>query len=361
MDTKERKPAQRRAKTAPGKGNRRKPAAAAPARRRKDSRSAETGQRRQRKAALRQPRRTPQQNKRVVKAPREDIPGVIYTMPAPLHRGKFLMRLVTVAAVVVALMMAISIFFRVDTVSVLGAQKYTPWDVSQASGIQEGDGLLTLSKARVAGKIRMALPYVDEVKISVTLPGTVNIEIKELQVTYAIAAQDNSWWLIAADGDVVKQIETSEAAGFTRIFGVQADAPRTDAKVTAAADQIPETEPPQETEEGQIDQTQPGEELTLPTQMMETNAQRLDAALSIMQSLERNGVIGQIASVNVQSLSDLSLQYGQRFQVRLGTAENLDYKIRYMNQAISQMEDYQTGQLDVSFEYGEEGIFTPEA
>lgn len=355
MDTKERTPARKRRAAPAGRTNQRR-GSAAPAKRRVSPKASALQKRTQRKQAVAQ-RKRPVQPPRVVKAPREDIPGVVYTMPKPLHRGKFLMRLVTVAAVVVALMMAISIFFRVDTVSVLGAQKYTAWDVSQASGIQVGDGLLTLSKARVAGKIQMALPYVDEVKISVTLPGTVNIEIKELQVTYAIAAQDNSWWLIAADGDVVKQIEPSASSGFTRIFGVQADAPRTDAKVTAAADQLP-TEQTDATEEGE---SQPGEELTLPTQVMETNVQRLDAALSILQSLERNGVIGQIASVNVQSLSDIQLQYGQRFQVRLGTAENLDYKIRYMQQAISQMEDYQTGQLDVSFEYGEEGIFTPEA
>lgn len=360
METKERKRTQRPGKAAPGRSNqRRRPAAAQARQRREDPKASLTRQRRQRKTDLQ--RKRSQQSKRVVKAPREDIPGVVYTMPKPLHRGKFLLRLVTVAAVVAALMMAISIFFRVDTVSVLGAQKYTPWDVSQASGIQEGDGLLTLSKARIAGKIKMALPYVDEVKINVTLPGTVNIEIKELQVTYAIAAQDNSWWLIAANGDVVKQIETSAASGYTRIFGVQADAPRTDAKVTAAADQIPEETQTEATEEGQIPETQPGDGVTLPTQVMETNAQRLDAALSILQSLERNGVIGQISSVNVQSLSEIQLQYGQRFQVRIGTTENLDYKIRYMNQAISQMEDYQTGQLDVSFEYAEQGVFTPEA
>ena len=360
MDTKERNAARRPRKAPAGKTNQRRRATATTRQHREEPNAAAARQRRQRKAAVQQ-RRRPAQVKRVVKAPREDIPGVVYTMPKPLHRGKFLMRLVTVAAVVVAMMMAISIFFRVDTVRVLGAQKYTPWDVSQASGIQEGDGLLTLSKSKVAGKIHMALPYVDEVKISVTLPGTVNIEIKELQVTYALAAQDNSWWLIAADGDVVQQIETSAASGYTRIFGVQADAPRTDAKVTAAADQIPEQTEPEPTEEGEISESQPGADLTLPTQVLETNAQRLDAALSILQSLERNGVIGQIASVNVQSLSEIQLQYGQRFQVRLGTTDNLDYKIRYMNQAISQMEDYQTGQLDVSFEYGEEGIFTPEA
>lgn len=360
MDTKEKKPVRRRTSASSGRTTQRKRTASPSVRRTANPKAATDRSRRQRQTAVAR-RRRPAQTKRVVKAPREDIPGVVYTMPKPLHRGKFLMRLVSVAAVVVALVMAISIFFRVDTVSVLGAQKYTAWDVSQASGIQVGDGLLTLSKARVAGKIQSALPYVDEVKISVTLPGTVNIEIKELQVTYAIAAQDNSWWLIAADGDVVKEIETSAASGFTRIFGVQADAPRTDAKVTAAADQLPEPEETDATEEGEIAQTQPGEELTLPTQVLETNAQRLDAALSILQSLERNGVIGQIASVNVQSLSDIHLQYGQRFQVRLGTADNLDYKIRYMSQAISQMEDYQTGQIDVSFEYGEEGIFTPEA
>lgn len=355
MDTKEHKAARRR--TRPGK----RPApkrdtrgAAQDQRRRASSVSAPPQRRRRPATAQTRQRTTPR--KRVVRAPGEGIPEVVYTMPKPMRKGKFLMRLVSVVAVVVAMMMAISIFFRVDTVQVLGAQMYTAWDVSEASGIQEGDGLLTLSKARAAGKIQAALPYVDEVKISITLPGTVNIEVKELMVTYAIAAQDNSWWIISADGEAIQQVDANTASNYTRIFGVQVEAPRLDQTVTAAADEVSE----ETTGETQAE-TEEGEDVTLPSQAVETNAQRLDAALRILQSLERNGVIGEVTSVNVQTLTEIQLQYGQRFQVRLGTVDDLDYKISFMNKAIRQMEDYQTGTLDVSLEFGEDVIFSPES
>lgn len=316
----------------------------------------------------------PAAERRVVRAPREDIPEAVYTMPKPFRKGKFLLRLVSVVAVVIALMMAISIFFRVDTVEVLGAEKYTAWMVSEASGIQKGDGLLTLSKARAAGKIRSALPYVDEVKITIKLPGTVHIEVTELKVTYAISALDNTWWLIDAKGEAVEQITSSAASSYTRIFGFQVEAPRAGQVVVAASDQLTAestdttgaTDESAETSETaaseESGETQAGQaDVALPTQAADTNAGRLQAALSILQSLERNGIIGDVASVNVQSLTDIQLQYGQRFQVRLGNIDNLDYKISYMAQAINQMEDYQSGVLDVSFEYNDQGIFTPEA
>lgn len=363
MDTKERREPARRRRPAQTKRPRqtereRSPQAENPQRRRRASQSAPAPAQRRRRQTAPQANR-PRQEKRTVRAPREEIPEAVYTMPKPFRKGKFLLRLVSVVAVVMAIMMAISIFFRVDTVEVLGAEKYSAWTISEASGIQVGDGLLTLSEARAAGKIRAALPYVDDVKISIQLPGTVHIEVTELKVTYAISAQDNTWWLIDADGEAVEQIETSAASGYTRIFGVQVETPRAGQTVTAASDQAAESTD----ESGETEATDASDatDLTLTTQTQETSAQRLQAALSILQSLERNEVIGEVASVNVQSLTDIQLQYGQNFLVCLGSTDNLDYKITYMARAIGQMEDYQSGTLDVSFENKDEAIFTPDA
>lgn len=338
METKERRAPQRRRRPA----RTRQPAP-------KKGTHADRRRRRTAPAATKRPRT----QKRVIRAPREDIPAAVYTMPKLMQKGKLLLRLATVAAVVVALMMAVSIFFRVETVTVLGAQKYTAWAVSEASGIEAGDGLLTLSRARAAGKIQSALPYVDEVKIDIELPGTVRIEITELRVTYAVAAKDGSWWLISADGEAIEQIEGTSATGYTRLLGVTIEPPTVGAAVTAA-ETAPITQPTQ-------DETQTSEsEATVPTQPPATDAQRLTALLTILRSLESNGVIGEVVSVNVKELSDISLQYGERFDVRLGDSQRLDYKIAYMAQAIRQMEDYQVGVLDVSFAFSEEGIFTPQ-
>lgn len=361
MDTKERTAPPRRRRPAGSGAVRTK--AANPARTRSATRQSKPVRHRRRRSAASTASQKRTGHKRVVRAPRENIPEAVYTMPQTLHYGKFLLRLASVAAVVIAMMMAVSIFFRVDTVSVLGTDKYTPWMIQEASGIQQGDALLTLSRARAAGKIRSALPYVDQVKIDIELPGTVRIELTELEATYAIEATNNTWWLISASGEAIEQIDSTAASGYTRIVGVKADGPRVNQVVAAAEDAIPTGEANDETEQTEEAEAdgQPEDSVTVPTQAIETNRQRLQACLSILQTLESNGVIGQVVSVNVASLTDIQLQYGQRFQVKLGNTDRLDYKIGYMAQAVKQMEEYQAGVLDVSFEYREQGIFTPDA
>lgn len=342
MDTKVKK---RRAAS----GTRKRPgsvAAAKPAGTR--GRTAGTG----RKSARRPAARPAAQNRRVVRPPREEIPEVTYTMPQPFSRSTFLLKLVSVVAVVAALVMCLSLFFRVEEVVVSGADKYTPWMVKEASGISDGDSLLSISDARVSGNIISALPYVKYARVGIKLPGTVYIDIEELDMTYAIQARDGSWWLIAADGRVVEQIETTAAAGYTRIFGVQADAPRTDQTVIAAEPVSTQADPTVQTEEGGM---------PLPTTAQITGADRLQAVLTILAALEDNGIIGQIASIDVTNLNDITMEYGQRLHVVLGTSENLAYKVTYMARAIAQIEEYQTGELDVSFKYSDKALVNPEA
>lgn len=287
------------------------------------------------------------------KAPAREIPEVTYTMPKPVSPGGIVLKLVSVAAVVAAVVMCLSLFFRVEEVVVSGADKYTPWMVKEASGVEYGDSLLSVRDARVAGKIRLELPYVDEVRVGIKLPGTVYIEITELQTTYAIQARDGSWWLIASDGRVVEPIESSAASGYTCIIGVRADAPRTDQIVRAAEYNKPQTTEPT----GETD----GDGVTLPTVEQVTESQRLEAVITILTALEDNGVIGRIASIDVSNLNDITMEYGQRLTVVLGTAERLEYKVSYMASAIAQLEEYETGELDVSFKWSDKALLNPES
>ncbi len=307
---------------------------------------------------------------RVVRPPREDIPEVVYTMPKPFRKGTFLLKLLSVGAVVLAMVMALSIFFRVKTVTVAGMEKYTPWMVREASGIEEGDSLLGLNRAKAAGRIIAKLPYIDNVKIGINLPGTVNIEITELKVTYAVQAVDSSWWLITSEGRVVEPIDTTEATGYTRITGVMIEVPEVDQTVDAA--QTPEQTQPETEETEQSQQTEATSE-TEPSATEATEAtaaptsagasandtERLNVALDMIQRLEQNEVFGQVASVDVSDVSKLTLQYGKRFHVILGSSDQLDYKISYMAQAVKQIPGNDMGELDVSFEFSDEALFTP--
>lgn len=320
----------------------------------------ETKRRRPGKPGKVQPRKRPEQRptvrrkrpvqKPAVQTPREEIPDVTYTMPEPFTKRGFLVKLASVVAVVAAVMLCLSLFFRVEEVVVSGADKYTPWMIREASGINDGDSLLTVSDARVAGKIRLALPYVDEVRVGIKLPGTVHIEITELETTYAVEATDGSWWLITSDGRVVERIQTTAAAAYTRIYGVKVENPKEKQTVQAAEESDVEPEPTDDTGDG----------VTLPTVAKITGAARLEAVITILTALEDNGVIGQIASLDVSNLNDITMEYGQRLHVVLGTSENLAYKVQYMALAVVQIEEYQTGELDVSFKYSDKALLNPE-
>ncbi len=295
-------------------------------------------------------RRRPEQKPSVPQTP-EEIPEVTYTMPKPISKGGFLMKLLSVAAVVAAVIMCLSLFFRVEEVVVSGADKYTPWMIKEASGISDGDSLLSVSDARVSGNIISALPYVKDVRVGIKLPGTVHIEITELETTYAIEASDGTWWLITSEGRVVERIQSSAAAGYTRIYGVQANAPKEDQLIQAAEEAQQDPEHTETTGENDV---------PLPTAARITGAARLAAVTEILTALEDNGIIGQIASIDVTNINDITMEYGQRLHVVLGTAENLAYKVQYMALAIAQIEEYQTGELDVSFKYSDKALVNPE-
>ena len=259
-------------------------------------------------------------------------PDVVYTPAKPFSRSRLLLQLASIAAVVLALTFGMSIFFKVEKVVVYGAQKYDAWTVKEHSGIQEGDNLLSFGKIQAVGKIQAALPYVKDVRIGIKLPDTVNIVIEELDVAYAVQDGANRWWLITAEGKVVDMVDAAVAEGYTQIHGVHIADPVEGQQASAW--------------EYQVDSTDP----TAETVVISFSAQeRLNTAMSILQYLEDNSIMGLVASVDVEDLADIELWYGQQYQVRLGDSSQLSYKIRCMKEAVAQLKEYDTGLLDISF------------
>ena len=79
------------------------------------------------------------------------------------RRGNFgfLYKLLSVLVICAAVVMALTLFFRVDTIEVTGTERYTEKDVIEASGIQLGDNLFLLNKYEAARSIAEQLPYID--------------------------------------------------------------------------------------------------------------------------------------------------------------------------------------------------------
>ena len=311
----------------------------APKQEEQDTQSAQAQKRRQKRAAEAARKRRREQM--------HDTPAVIYTAPQAFNRNRLLVQLLTVTAVVAALIMGLSVFFKVETITVSGAEKYSTWAVREASGIEEGDNLLTFSIPRASGQIIAKLSYVDKVRIGIKLPDTVNIYIEELDVAYAIKDDTGTWWLMTSDGRMVEQTNSGEAADHTQVLGVTVVDPEVN-EFAVAAEEVP-------TETNDLGELVP---------VTVTGAQRLSAALKILKALEANDIVGEAASVDVTRLEDIILWYGTRYQVNLGDINNpnynMEYKIACMVDTILQLSDYQTGVLDLTFTTFREQVgYTP--
>ena len=90
------------------------------------------------------------------------------------------------------------LFFKVDTISVSGNDRYSRETILAASGVSEGDNLFLLNKYDAA-KITEALPYVESVRLSRKLLGTLRIDIVECSDPAGIQ-QDGHCWLISPEG-----------------------------------------------------------------------------------------------------------------------------------------------------------------
>ncbi len=266
--------------------------------------------------------------KREEKVPqRSNAPEVVYTQPKPFQRRRFILHLLTVFAVVLAIFMGISVFFKVETVMVSGAEQYSAESILEASGLEKGDSLLFFGEGMTAGRILEELPYIRQVYFDIKLPGTVTIIVEEIQVVYAIREADGNWWLMSADGKLTEEIDLAKANEYTKILGVEITEPQVGQTAKAA-------------------ESAPDPNASVPA--AEKAADRLEAALTVVRQLEENEILGKVASVDVSDLVQLELWYGKQYQVKLGTKDHMDHKIAAFRQTLLDSKTPAEGIMDLT-------------
>lgn len=279
-----------------------------------------------------------------------NTPDVVYTAATPFSRGRLLTGLLSVVAVVLALIFGIAIFFHVDVVTVSGAEKYDEWTIREASGIKDGDNLLLVNDAEIAGNITTKLPYVKSVRVGIKLPNTVNIYIEEQDVMYAIRDTGNRLWLITDEGVVVDTTNTGEAGTYPNILGVELYKP-VQSQQAVAADEEQGDVPTVTTEEG--------EPIETPTIIF--GADRLNASLEILQYFAKYHMIDKIVSVDVSDMGNIMVTYGQQYKINLGNKTELAVKVELAAKGIPKLNDQYAnpiGEIDVSFRVQRDLIFT---
>lgn len=224
-----------------------------------------------------------------------------------------------------AVVAALTMFFKVETIQVTGTSRYQAADIIAASGVEPGDNLVLLDRYRVSQRIYTALPYVTDVQPRPKFPSTLEIEVTETRAAAAIQGA-GGWWLLSTGGKILEAADGSLAAEYPQITGVQA----ADPAVSTA--------------------------LVLPEDAAIT-AQRLQELLAVLDAQE---ALPLVDSIDCTSPRELVLRYDGRFRVEMFYDADLDFKITCLLSAVDKLEPNQKGTLRMTMSDDYEVRFIPD-
>lgn len=236
------------------------------------------------------------------------------------RRGSFgfLYKVLSMLVICAAIIAALTLFFRVDTIIVTGQQRYTEEEVTEATGVVQGDNLFLLNKYAVANEIIAKLPYIEEIRINRKLPDTLLVEVRECGEPLAIV-QDGVAWLVSPNGKIVEQAETTAAEGRITVDGCQLLAPTV------------------------------GTPFALATEY----ALQQQSLLELLDALESAGMLAEVEGISLEDLSILTMDYGQRFRVEMPYGADYPRKLRALQAVIDNLETNQTGIVQLTWDNGE--------
>ena len=206
-------------------------------------------------------------------------------------------RVLFLAILVAAAICALTIFFKVKTISVEGAMRYRTEEIVAGMGVKQGDNLYLWNKVKVSDRLLHDFPYLESVQIRRRLPDTLMVTVTECSGAVAVPS-GTGYCYLSEQGKVLELSETD--GGLATVSGVT------------------------------LEDAEPGE--------LVERAQDayVDALLDVLQTLDAAGMLDGLRFINLTDLTDIRIGYEGRFDIRVGTLDGLSYRIRFAQTVISE-------------------------
>ena len=227
------------------------------------------------------------------------------------RRFGVLYKLLTLVVVCAAAVLALTLFFKVESVEVTGNSRYSAQEIQDACGVSLGDNLYLLSKPDMVQRLHQQLPYIDEVRVTRRLPNTLCIQVTEFSTVYAVE-QEGTVWLLTSGGKIV---ETAAERGDTPLIdGCELLAPSLGGDVSFALE-------------------------------LQNRRESLFALLTALESAE---LTGDVRAIHLGDPTVLSMDYTERFTVEMPYGADYPRLLRYLTLVIEELETNLTGVIDLT-------------
>lgn len=223
------------------------------------------------------------------------------------------------ALVLAALVSAAVIFFKIGTVEVSGESRYSRQEIIDASGLETGRSMFLFNKFASISRIFAACPYIDTVQMRRTLPDRIEILVTPCRPTAVLLSEDG-FYIIDDGGKILEKTDKSGASGLPQVTGGVLVAP----------------------------------EVGKRAEFFEEESAK--ALFSVLNTAKNNDILNDIDSVDITKVYDIQFEYMGRFTVRIGTADEIERKFKFVAAVIAALGDSERGVIDVSD--GQTGYFS---
>ena len=227
------------------------------------------------------------------------------------RRFGVLYKLLTLVVVCAAAVLALTLFFKVESVEVTGNSRYSAQEIQDACGVSLGDNLYLLSKPDMVQRLHQRLPYIDEVRITRSLPNTLRVQVTEFTTVYAVE-QEGTVWLLTSGGKIVET--AAERGDVPLIDGCELLAPSLSGDVSFALE-------------------------------LQNRQESLFALLTALESAE---LTEGVRAIHLGDPTVLTMDYTERFSVEMPYSADYPRLLHYLTLVIEELETNLTGVIDLT-------------
>lgn len=198
------------------------------------------------------------------------------------------------------LVLSLTVFFRIDTITVKGKSSYDKSQIINASGISKGNNLFLCNLERASEGIRKNLPYISKAEVKRQLPSTIVIEITHSDAFIAVETKAGTA-LADKNGKVLEFVSREKlpsgiiSLDAGTVFGA------------AIGDNI--------------------FELNAEDDSVKDQKKKAEVLRQIFDAVEKSGLKG-ITSIDIKSTSNINIMYQNRLKLNIGNVNDIVYKLK---------------------------------
>ena len=232
-------------------------------------------------------------------------------------RGRLgpLLRFVSVLLTAVVIVVALTLFFKVERIQVSGNERYTAEEIIAVCGVKQGDNLILLDKYRIARDLYTCLPYITDVRINRSFPDGLRVEVTETEAALALES-GGTWWLLSEAGKIVDITDASAAQNYLVLKGMVLRDGAVGSSMTLS-------------EDGTIGENR---------------------VLELIAALRERGLLEKTAGIDASDPDKLVIAYDGRFDVEIGYDADFDFKTNCLKAVVDELEPNETGIIRMTME-----------